>query len=231
MSNFEDQIWSQLVDERSAQMRAAPDAAAALASSVTTARTARPGSSRVRRPALLTGTGLGLAGLATAGVLALAGGSAAPAFAVTRDSNGYVDISLSDLSALPALNQRLAQEGIPVVAVPMSPTCPTTGTFLIMPGVPLGTEPTSDPAIIDPSQIPSGDVGVLAVMQTDSGRWAGVTVDAPAPGPSCLNPAAYDTPIHPGGAASAAQARRTRNGEIRPIRRSARQTRHHGGTH
>ena len=40
MSNFEDELWSQLVRERGAQMRAAPQATAALASSVTATRPA-----------------------------------------------------------------------------------------------------------------------------------------------------------------------------------------------
>ena len=220
MSNFEDQLWSQLVRERSAQMRAAPTATAALASSATATEFTRPSGSRVRRRAMLTGTSLGLAGLATAGVFALSAGSAAPAFAVTKDSNGTVAITLSDLSALPALNQKLTQEGIPVVAVPMSATCTTTGPFAILPGVPLGTQPTSAAVLIDPSDIPSGDVGVVGVIQADSGRWGLVTVEASAPGPSCLNLAAYDSPVLHGGAASAARARKMRHGETRLIRGS-----------
>jgi hypothetical protein len=183
----------------------------------------------VRRPALLTGAGLGLAGLTTAGVLALAAGGAAPAFAITKNTDGTVAITLSDLSVLPTLNQKLTQEGIPVVAVPMDATC-TTGSFAILPGVPLGTQPTSAAVLIDPRDIPSGDVGVVGVMHTDSGRWGLVTVEAPTPGPSCLNPAAYDTPIHPGGAAIAAGARKMRCGETRLIRGSRRHTRHQGTT-
>jgi hypothetical protein len=230
MSNFEDHLWSQLVRERSGQMRVASKAAASLASSVTATSSAGPGGSRVRRPAVLTGAGLGLAGLATAGVLVLSAGSAAPAFAVTKDAGGTVAITLSDLSALPALNQKLTQEGIRVVAVPMSATCTTTGSFAILPGVPLGTEPTSAAVLIDPRDIPTGDVGVVGVIQTDSGRWGLVTVEAPAPGPSCLNVAAYNSSTLHGGSASAAQARKMRHEETRLSRGSGRHTRQQGTT-
>ena len=88
MSNFEDQLWSQLVRERGEQMRAAPRATAALASSVTATRPATRRALRLRRPALLTGSALGIAGLATAGVLAIT--SASPAFAVTKNPDGTV---------------------------------------------------------------------------------------------------------------------------------------------
>ena len=54
MSNFEDQLWSQLVRERGEQMRAAPEATAALASSVTATRPATGRAPRLRGPALLT---------------------------------------------------------------------------------------------------------------------------------------------------------------------------------
>ena len=127
MSNFEDQLWSQLVRERGEQMRAAPGATAALASSVTATRPATQRAPRLRRPALLTGSALGIAGLATAGVFALT--SASPAFAVTKNPDGTVAITLSDLSDLPALNQELAQDGVPVTAVPISTSCSATGAI------------------------------------------------------------------------------------------------------
>src|SRR6202035_310780 len=105
-------------------MRAAPGATAALASSVTATRPLTPRAPRLRRPALLTGSALGIAGLATASVFALT--SASPAFAVTKNPDGTVDVTLSDLSDLAALNQTLAQDGVPVTAVPISASCSAT---------------------------------------------------------------------------------------------------------
>ncbi len=158
-----------------------------------------------RRPVLLTGTGLGLLGLGTAGVIALAAGSAAPAFAVTKNTNGTVAITLSDLSALPALNQKLTQEGIPVVAVPMEANCTTSMSFAIPRGHPVGRPtPASAAVLINPSHIPSGQVGVVGVMHTTTGRLRLLALlKAPAPGPSCLKPPA----VGPAAAAGVESAR------------------------
>jgi hypothetical protein len=194
MNNFEDQLWSQLVRERGEQMRAAPGATAALASSVTATRPSTLRASRLRRPAQLTGSALGIAGLATAGVLALT--SAPPAFAVTKNSDGTVAITLSDLSDLPALNQKLAQDGVPVTAVPISTSCPATGAI----NNPSGESgPSTQPGreatnlvTIDPSHIPSGDIGVLGASQTASGQVTLLFGDTTPPAPSCLNSAAFN---------------------------------------
>ena len=194
MSNFEDQLWSQLVRERGEQMRAAPRATAALASSVTATRPATRRARRLRRPALLTGSALGIAGLATAGVFALT--SASPAFAVTQNADGTVAITLSDLSDLPALNQTLAQDGIPVTAVPVSASCSATEAITNPSGEsgpsPQAHQDTSNLVTIDPSQIPSGDIGVLGASQTASGQITLLFGDTTPPAPSCLTSAAFN---------------------------------------
>ena len=194
MSNFEDQLWSQLVRERGEQMRAAPRATAALASSVTATRPATRRALRLRRPALLTGSALGIAGLATAGVLALT--SASPAFAVTKNPDGTVAITLSDLSDLPALNQKLAQDGVLVTAVPISTSCSATAAITNPsgesgPGTQAGREATNL-VTIDPNQIPSGEIGVLGASQTASGQVTLLFGDTTPPAPSCLNSAAFN---------------------------------------
>ena len=194
MSNFENELWSQLVRERGEQMRAAPQATAALASSVTATRPATRGAPRLRRPALLTGSALGIAGLATAGVFALT--SASPAFAVTKNPDGTVAITLSDLSDLPALNQTLAQDEVPVTAVPISKSCSATRAITNPsgesgPSTQAGREATNL-VTIDPSQIPSGDIGVLGASQTASGQVTLLFGDTTPPAPSCLNSAAFN---------------------------------------
>lgn len=194
MSNFDDELWSQLVRERGEQTRAAPTATAALAASVTTTGFATRRAPWLRRPALLTGSALGVAGLATAGVFALT--SASPAFAVTKNADGTVDVTLSDLSDLSALNQKLAQDGIPVTAVPISTSCPTTTVITNPSGdsgpSPQASQPATDVATVDPSQIPTGDVGVLGVSQTASGQITLLFGDTTAPAPSCVNSAAFN---------------------------------------
>lgn len=194
MSNFEDELWSQLVRDRGEQMRAAPGATAALASSVTATRPATSRAIRLRRPALLTGSALGIAGLATAGVFALT--SASPAFAVTKNPDGTVAITLRDLSDLPALNQKLAQDGIPVTAVPISTSCSATRAINNPSGEGMpGTQARQDATnlvTIDPSQIPTGDIGVLGASQTASGQVGLVFGETTPPAPSCLKSAAFN---------------------------------------
>ncbi|MGB8875858.1 MAG: hypothetical protein WCD11_06065 [Solirubrobacteraceae bacterium] len=195
MSNFEDQLWSQLLRERGEQMRAAPGATAALASSVTATRPATQRAPRLRRPALLTGSALGIAGLATAGVFAIT--SASPAFAVTKNPDGTVAITLSDLSDLPALNQKLAQDGVPVTAVPISTSCSATAAIdnpsgESTPNISADRQETTDVVTIDPRQIPSGDIGVLGASQTASGQVTLLFGDTTPPAPSCLNSAAFN---------------------------------------
>lgn len=195
MSTFEDQLWSQLVRERGEQMGAAPGAAAALATSVTATSPATRRTPRLRRPALLTGSALGIAGLATAGVFALS--SASPAFAVTKNSDGTVAISLSDLSDLSALNQKLAQDGVPVTAVPLSASCSATATINNPSGdsgpASQAHQDTTDFVTIDPSQIPSGEIGVLGASQTASGQVDLVFGETTSPVPACLNSASFGT--------------------------------------
>lgn len=194
MSEFEDQLWSDLLRERGAQMRAAPRAVAGLASSVTATRTATRGAQRLRRPALLTGSALGIAGLASAGVFAIT--SASPAFAVTKNPDGTVAVSLSDLSDLPALNQQLTQDGIPVTAVPLSASCSATPTISnpsgeATPNVSADHQEATNVITIDPAQIPSGDIGVLGASLSASGQMDLVFGDTTPPAPSCLNSAAF----------------------------------------
>lgn len=200
MSNFEDQLWSQLVRERGEQMRAAPRATAALASSVTATRPATRRARRLRRPALLTGSALGIAGLATAGVFALT--SASPAFAVTKNPDGTVAISLSDLSDVPALNQKLAQDGVPVTVVPINTSCSATAALNNpsgegTPNMSANHQEATDVVTIDPSLIPSRDIGVLGASQTASGQMELVFGETTPPAPSCLNSAAFTPPTDP----------------------------------
>jgi hypothetical protein len=147
----------------------------------------------LRRPALLTGSALGIAGLATAGVFALT--SASPAFAVTKNPDGTVAITLSDLSDLTALNQKLAQDGVAVTAVPISTSCSATAAINNLSGEGMPSTPARQDATnlvtLDPSQIPSGDIGVLGASQTASGQVTLLFGDTTPPAPSCLNSAAF----------------------------------------
>lgn len=146
---------------------------------------------------VLLGTVLGVASLAAAVVVALGAFSTGAAYAVTTNPDGTITITLNQFSALPALNRELAQEGLPLEAVPATPDCP----FNPVQGLPTGQRrpglaPT-DTITIGTSEIASeGGVDVIGVSQAATpGRLlmmdAGVPADAV---PSCINSAAFGPP-------------------------------------
>ena len=197
MSNFEDHLWREFVTEHGddlARMKMRPPKPQ---------RVQR--GARRRRPAFLTGTGLGIASLAAAGMFAFGAFNAGAAYAVTTNPDGTITITLSEFSALSALNQELAQDGVPITAVPLTANCATSrpsGPITVMPNHQVGQDPT-DRITINLSQIPTGNVGVIGASQTASGRMTLVIGVATSPGPSCLNSSTFaddqaPTLAHPG---------------------------------
>jgi hypothetical protein len=98
MSKFTDHLWRDLVREHGPTLAHADRP--------------EPGRARRPRPRLLAGSTLGLAGVGAALVLAL-GGSAAPAFAITKEGDGSVLVKLNyqQNQNLPQVNRRLTEMG------------------------------------------------------------------------------------------------------------------------
>ena len=102
MSKFTDKLWSDLARDHGP----------------TLARVDRPkpgragGGRMLRRPRLLAGSTLGLAGVGVALVLVLGGSSAPPAFAVTRHHDGSVAVKIYRKSGVVGANRKLAAMGI-----------------------------------------------------------------------------------------------------------------------
>ena len=97
MSKFTDHLWSDLVRDHGP----------------TLAHADRPQPGRARRPRILAGSTLGLAGVGAALLLVLGGSAAPPAFAITKQGDGSVLVKLNyvkDLN-LPQVDQRLKQLG------------------------------------------------------------------------------------------------------------------------
>ncbi len=89
-------------------------------------RTSRSATRRRRpggRPRILAGAGLGIGTVAAAVVLAFAGASSPPAFAVTTAADGTVTITLNSLDAVDALNAKLAAAGVHVRVAEVEPGC------------------------------------------------------------------------------------------------------------
>ncbi|HTX32863.1 MAG TPA: hypothetical protein VMD09_15875 [Solirubrobacteraceae bacterium] len=98
MSNFTDHLWTDLVREHGPTLAQVDRP--------------KPGPARVlRRPPVLAGGTLALAGVGAALVLALGGPAATPAFAITTNSDGVL-LKLNINSSLPQANAKLASMGI-----------------------------------------------------------------------------------------------------------------------
>jgi hypothetical protein len=95
MSKFTDHLWRDLVREHGP----------------TLAHADRPEPGRARRPRVLAGSTLGLAGVGAALVLALSGSAAPPAFAITKEGDGSVLVHLNQTQSLPQVNRKLAAMG------------------------------------------------------------------------------------------------------------------------
>jgi hypothetical protein len=99
MSKFTDHLWSDLAREHGPTLALAD----------------RPEPGRaplLRRPRVLAGSTLGLAGVGTALALALGAASSTPAYAVTTNGDGSVLVTINQNSALPQANAKLTAMGI-----------------------------------------------------------------------------------------------------------------------
>jgi hypothetical protein len=99
MSKYTDNLWRDLIQEHGATLAYAD----------------RPGPGRtsvLRRPRVLAGSTLGLAGAGTALGLTLGLASGTPAYAVTTNGDGSVLVTINQQSALPQANAKLTAMGI-----------------------------------------------------------------------------------------------------------------------
>lgn len=95
MSKYSDRLWQDLVRAHGASLASA-------------ARPKRSIPRALRRPGMLAGSVLGLAGASVAILLSV---GATPAYAVTTKGNGSVQVTLNQLNALPQANAKLASMG------------------------------------------------------------------------------------------------------------------------
>lgn len=163
--------------------------------------TERPLLARVvrARPRVLAGASVGLGAASAAAVLALAGVSSPPAFAVSTGADGSVTITLNSLSAVGDLNAKLAAAGLHVRVAEVVPGCnapvqlagstAAPATLQATPGAGASAVQlslTADPgagAVL--TNVPDGDTLVLAASQ--SGLEA-VGQIAQSDAPACVGP-------------------------------------------
>ena len=99
MTKFTDKLWRDLSREHGPALALAQ----------------RPEPGRgplLRRPHVLAGSTLGLAGIGTTLVLVLGAASTTPAYAVTTNGDGSVQVTINQNSALPQANAKLTAMGI-----------------------------------------------------------------------------------------------------------------------
>src|ERR1700678_2731593 len=123
MTKFTENLWSDLAREHGAIL----------------ANADRPARSRARRPRILAGSTLALAGAGTALGLVLSAAGSTPAFAVTRSSDGSILVQINKTNELPAAEAKLAamgyHEGIVIYMGPGKATVPGPVTCTPAPGL------------------------------------------------------------------------------------------------
>lgn len=132
-------------------------------------------------PRVLAGASAGIAALSATLALTLVGVSSPPAFAITTDPDGTTTITLNALSAVGALNAKLAATDLHVRVAPVVPGCndpvPIAGsdappaTLQAQPhagGDSMQLSPTADPgsSAHDLTNVPAGQTLVLAASKS-----------------------------------------------------------------
>jgi hypothetical protein len=188
MTNFEDQLFSDLMTEHGAQLRQMPQPGRGPATGTSRARTRRRA---MRRPAWLATGAAGLAAAGTAVVMAL--GGSAPAYAVSLGANGTVQVSVNQPSGVAGANAALKRLHVRVRIVPVRPGCPSVSSlphphFVHHPGVRVATGQgqgghRSVSVKVWGKSIPAGATMLLAFTTSDStnlgvGGW----ITGPVPG-------------------------------------------------
>ncbi len=110
MTEFKDRLWRDLVREHGADL----------------ARISRPATRpRLRpRPRVLAGTTLGLTAAGTITALLLGATASTPAFAVTKNPDGTISVTIRSAQGIAGANAKLASLGVRAQAVPALAGCP-----------------------------------------------------------------------------------------------------------
>ena len=162
---------------------------------------------RPPRVAVAAGGALALITAIVAVVLGTAGSRATPAYAVTRNADGSVTLTVTELVGVRGANEQLARLGVPVVVARLEPGCTATGEVvessspqehdiveIEKPGGPGGQR-----WVIHPRAIPAGDTVQIWARYANEGKP--VTIDGRTgyavaggstifrgPAPTCVRP-------------------------------------------
>ena len=137
------------------------------------------------RTGLIAAGALVATGVVVAGSALWGGGSAA--YAVTRNADGTVTVSIEDVAAIGPANEELREFGLRVKAVPMTADCPSlSGAGSYRGSDWVAPNRTGKSVTLSP-RIPEGYTVLLAVSRhPNRGSGLGYTGPVKDPAPSCL---------------------------------------------
>jgi len=200
VASFEQRLWDELVERHGALLADAPLPATSLPAPA--AETRVRARSRRRRLPLAVAVGIALAAALAAIVIGLASRSTTPpAYAVVRNPNGTVTVTVRELAGVTGADAKLRALGLPVRVVRAYAGCTTrSGAYPRAPltpeqeaalGVPGRAPDGAASLLIDPAAIPAGDtvvIGAYSLSESPSKPVVGleITVYVGTATPSCL---------------------------------------------
>ncbi len=147
---------------------------------------------RFRRPGAPVYGAIATGAVALAAVLLLITPATEPAYALTRNADGSITVTIHDLqTALPALNARLAALGAHTRIVPVEGSCPAGnpalgGALMVYPRM-----TATDTITIGTGSREPGYTNVVAAEQLPNGEVALVLESTTLPVPSCFPTTVY----------------------------------------
>jgi hypothetical protein len=184
MSRFSDQLFDDLVYEHGQELRTLD----AVEHATVSAR-------RHHRPLWL-----GVAAVVTGGCVAtgllLAGSSGSPAYAISRNPDGSVTITIDKASGIGAANQDLANQDLPVVVVPVRDDCPSLHSIAyamrlaresLTAGAMVGNNGSGSVTVDVQAVAASGTTAVAAFLVNPDGSRGGEVAFVTGTPPSCVS--------------------------------------------
>jgi len=196
MSRFQERLWGELVREHATTLAYPAGTRYPLQRlPIVEPRTlplrwqpsARPRRLELRRGRLAAGVVALAVLIATVSILATTGTSPSVAYAVTRNPDGTITISISELKGVDGANEQLAKLGVSVRVLPERADCSSTGTIVRIPPELAGkvAHPEGQGVAVAPGLIPAGDTLVIGARQIGFFVGLGWGLYQGAP-PTCL---------------------------------------------
>lgn len=158
------------------------------------------------RRRLLAGVPVALAAALAAAVLALEGSGPPPAFAVTTDADGSVQVTIAEMVGITGANARLEQLGVRARVVPMTAQC---STHVAMTYIGIAQHP-GNPVTVDATTIPAGTTILLAAREVGDSNLETAVGKVTGRVPTCVSSNGVGPGV-PGGSPADARSQAVRS--------------------